>query len=72
MTARPWRAVAFLSSDGQPVGKPLRRAAAKSAQGLQRFCDRAVADGLGFARWEVLPVPEVEALITQAAHSSTG
>lgn len=69
MTARPWRAAAFL---GDFTGAPLMgRAAAKTRPGLDRFIAHWTGYGCRVHVWEVLPIPEV-ARVTEPAGSPTG
>jgi hypothetical protein len=62
VTARPWRAAAYLSLGG---GLRLYRArtSAKTRKGLEAFVERWRDQGCVVEEWEVLPHPAVLTLV---------
>lgn len=66
MTARPWRAAAYWAWSYRVY---TAHAAARTRTGLDRFVAEREAAGQTVDVWEVLPLPEVEAHVTQAAAS---
>ena len=71
MTALPWRAVAYfpLPDGGRLV---VRRTARKTRRRLTRWIADAEGEGLSVDRWQVQPIPEVEAALAQVAASPAG
>lgn len=65
MTARPWRAAAFL---GAFTGAPLLgRTAAKREEGLDRFVAYWRECGATVVTWEVIPHPDISAAAERSA-----
>lgn len=71
MTDRPWRAVAYypLPGGGRLI---VRRTARKTRRRLTRWIADAEGEGLTVDRWQVRPIPEVEAALTQQSRSLAG
>jgi hypothetical protein len=70
VTARPWRAVAWVGGGPLPRIRVGRTSAATRA-GLDRFVERWTEVGAAVDLWEVLPIPGVTDAL-QPSDSSAG